>query len=71
MSLGCKVRKQNDKWFWSLLGHSAARCANVTDSRNGVLVCESVGNRQELALDLLGKDSGEWLAGMKEKALVS
>ena len=53
--LECKVRKQNNQWFWSLPDRSEARCANVTDSKNGVLVCESAGNQQELGLEILGK----------------
>ena len=69
--LECKVRKQNNQWFWSLPDHSEARCANVTDSKNGVLVCESAGNRQEEGLDLLGQDSSGEMAELKEKALVS
>ena len=69
--LECKVRKQNNQWFWSLPDQSEARCANVTDSKNGVLVYEAAGNRQELGLDLLGKDPGGELAVNRENALVS
>ena len=69
--LECKVRKQNNQWFWSLPDRSEARCANVTDSRNGVLVCESAGNLPEIGLDLLGKDPGGELPVTREKALIS
>ena len=62
--LECKVRKQNNQWFWSLPDRSEARCANVTDSRNGVLVCESAGNLPEIGLDLLGKAPGGELPAM-------
>ena len=71
MLLECKVRKWNNQWFWSLPDQWEARCANVTDPQNGVLVCESAGNRPERGLDLMGKDPGGEVAVIKEKALVS
>ena len=69
--LECKVRKQNNQRFWSQPDHSEARCANVTDSQNGVLVHRSAGNRPEQGLDLFGNDPGGEMAGIKEKTLVS
>ena len=70
-TLDCKVRKHNGEWFRCLPDPSEARCANVTDSRNGVPARASVGSLQELELELLGIESGGELAGAREKALVS
>ena len=70
-TLDCKVRKHNGEWFRCLPDPSEARCANVTDSRNGVPARASVGSLQELELELLGIEPGGELAGARDKALVS
>ena len=59
MSLGCKVRKQNDNLFWSLPDRSDARCANATDSKNGAL--DRVGISGRLCQICWGENpAGNW-----------